>query len=141
MVGNTKPGTEATITVFRRGGSRDLNVTIAEIEPDKPTQGARARRTGSKPKASAAAQSLGLALSELTDAQKKELKLKGGREGRRRHRCAPRAPACVRATSSLAMGNTEVANAEGIRRGARQGRQEQADHRCCSAAATGRSTR
>jgi serine protease Do len=77
LVGNTKPGARSTITVFRRGGSRDLVVTIAEIEPEKP-----ARRTAEKeeprPRASQAAQSVGLTVSDLTDAQKKELKLKGG---------------------------------------------------------------
>ena len=46
MVGNTKPGTRGDLTVFRRGGSRDLNVTVAEFEPDKPTRVARARAEG-----------------------------------------------------------------------------------------------
>src|SRR6185437_15849096 len=31
LVGNTKPGSRATVTVFRRGSSKDLGVTIAEI--------------------------------------------------------------------------------------------------------------
>lgn len=76
LVGNTKPGTKSSITVFRRGSSRDLSITIAEIEPDKPA--AKAVEREEKPKASAAAQQLGLSVLELTDAQKKELKLKGG---------------------------------------------------------------
>jgi serine protease Do len=76
MVGNTKPGARSTMTVFRRGGSKDLNVTIAEIEPEKPMR--RTAEKEDKPKASPAAQSVGLAVSELTDAQKKELKIKGG---------------------------------------------------------------
>jgi serine protease Do len=76
LVGNTKPGTKSAITVFRRGSARDLSITIAEIEPDKPV--AKAVEREEKPKASAAAQQLGLSVLELTDAQKKELKLKGG---------------------------------------------------------------
>lgn len=76
LVGNTKPGTKSAITVFRRGSVRDLHVTVAEIEPDKPV--AKAVEREEKPKASAAAQQLGLSVLELTDAQKKELKLKGG---------------------------------------------------------------
>jgi serine protease Do len=76
MVGNTKPGTRSTMTVFRRGGSKDLAVTIAEFEAEKPVR--RAAEKEEKPKASPAAQSVGLAVSEITDAQKKELKLKGG---------------------------------------------------------------
>ncbi|KQX39405.1 DegQ family serine endoprotease [Variovorax sp. Root434] len=79
LVGNTKPGTKSTLTVFRRGASRDLNVTIAEIEPDKPGKRANDRdEPAPKPSASAALKSLGLAVSDLTDAQKKELKVKGG---------------------------------------------------------------
>ena len=76
MVGNTKPGSKSTLTVFRRGGSRDLNVTVAEFEPEKPVK--RAEAPEQKPKGSAAAQALGLTVSELTEAQKKELKVKGG---------------------------------------------------------------
>jgi len=76
MVGNTKPGTRSTMTVFRRGGSKDLSVTIAEFEPEKPVR--RTADKEEKPKGSPAAQSVGLSVSELTDAQKKELKIKGG---------------------------------------------------------------
>ena len=76
LVGNTKPGTKSTMTVFRRGASRDLGITIAEIEPDKPT--AKTAEREEKPKASAAAQQMGLAVTELSDTQKKELKIKGG---------------------------------------------------------------
>ncbi len=76
MVGNTKPGTKSTITVFRRGSLRDLTITIAEIEPDTPVR--KAAPQDAKPKASAAAKQLGLAVVELTEAQKKELKIKGG---------------------------------------------------------------
>jgi len=76
LVGNTKPGTRSTMSVFRRGGSKDLGVTIAEIEPEKPVR--RVSEKEEKPKGSPAAQSVGLTVSELTEAQKKELKLKGG---------------------------------------------------------------
>src|SRR5438105_115646 len=55
MVGNTKPGTRSTLTVFRRGGSKDLSVTVAEFEPDKPVR--RTAEKEDKPKASPAAQS------------------------------------------------------------------------------------
>ncbi|MDM0012651.1 DegQ family serine endoprotease [Variovorax sp. J22P168] len=78
LVGNTKPGTKSSVTVFRRGSTRDINVIIAEIEPDKPTKVAERDEPAAKPSGSAAAKSMGLTLSDLTDAQKKELKLKGG---------------------------------------------------------------
>ncbi|WP_313298050.1 DegQ family serine endoprotease [Diaphorobacter sp.] len=77
LVGNTKPGTKSTVTVFRRGNSRDLPITIAEVEPDEKTA-SNAKSGASKPKASAAAEQLGLMVTDLTDAQRKELKVKGG---------------------------------------------------------------
>ena len=76
MVGNTKPGTKSTVTVFRRGSARDLSIQIAEIEPDKSAL--KTSDKEAKPKSSSAAQQLGLTVSDLTDAQKKELKLRGG---------------------------------------------------------------
>jgi serine protease Do len=77
MVGNTKPGTRATLTVFRKGASRDLPVTVAEFEAEKPVKVASAPKE-EKPKGSPAAQSIGLQVSDLNDAQKKDLKVKGG---------------------------------------------------------------
>ena len=76
LVGNVKPGTKAVVTVFRRGVTKDFTVTIAEIEPEKPAR----KTSAAEPKAKAPAQLqvLGLGLSEVTDAQKKELKIKGG---------------------------------------------------------------
>jgi serine protease Do len=77
MVGGTKPGTKATITVFRKGSSRDLSVTVAEFEAEKPAAAVSAPKV-EKPKASPAAKSVGLSVSDITDAQKKELRIKGG---------------------------------------------------------------
>lgn len=76
IIGGTKPGTKSTITVFRRGTSKELSITIAEVDADKPTVKASAREE--KPKASSVGQAVGLAVSELSEAQKKELKIKGG---------------------------------------------------------------
>lgn len=76
IVGNVKPGTRAVVTVFRRGATKDLSVVIAEVEAEKPARKASAPEV--KPPVAGPAQVLGLAVSELTDAQKKELKLKGG---------------------------------------------------------------
>ncbi len=76
MVGNVKPGTKAAITVFRRGSVKELAVTIAEIEPEKPVK--RAAAAEPKPQVAGPAQALGLMVSELPDSVKKELKVKGG---------------------------------------------------------------
>ena len=35
FVGNIKPGTRTTFTVFRRGASKELSVVIGELEPEK----------------------------------------------------------------------------------------------------------
>ncbi|RIX75739.1 DegQ family serine endoprotease [Acidovorax cavernicola] len=111
LVGNTKPGTKSTLTVFRRGSARDLSVTIAEIEPDKPTKRASDRdEPAAKPSASAALKSLGLGVSDLTDAQKKELKLKGGVKVDAANDAAARA-GLREGDIIMAVGNLEVANA------------------------------
>lgn len=76
QVGNTAPGSKSTITVFRKGAYKELSVVIAEIEPEKPV--AKAVDKDEKPKATGTGQVLGLKVSELSDVQKKELKVKGG---------------------------------------------------------------
>ena len=76
IVGNVKPGTKSTVTVFRRGATKDLSVTVAEVEADKPAR--PAAKAGAKPPVAGPAQALGLSVSEITDAQKKELDVKGG---------------------------------------------------------------
>ncbi len=76
MVGETKPGSHSSLTVFRRGAYKVLSVTIAEIEADKPAE--KPADKAIKPPSSSVGQVLGLAVSELTEAQKKELKVKGG---------------------------------------------------------------
>ncbi|TWI62506.1 serine protease Do [Pseudoduganella lurida] len=77
LVGNTAPNTRATITVWRAGKSVDLPVTIAELESDTPAKGGRGPN-GSKPKAEAAVNALGLKVSDLPAADRKELGVAGG---------------------------------------------------------------
>ena len=107
IVGGTKPGTKASAQVFRRGSSRELSVTVAEFEADK------SRRVVERdPKAAPAIAGIfGLTVSDLTEAQKRDLKLKGGvrvdaAEG-------PAARAGVREGDViLAIDNTEVTSAK-----------------------------
>jgi serine protease Do len=77
LVGGTKPGNKSTIQVFRRGSTRDLNVAVAEIEPER-TRRVAAPENKPAPSAGAATSSLGLTLANLSDEQKRELKVKGG---------------------------------------------------------------
>ena len=76
IVGGTKPGSKSTVTVFRRGSSRDLTVTVAEVEAEKTAPKTPIKED--KSKGSAAGQAFGLAVSDLTEAQRKELAVKGG---------------------------------------------------------------
>jgi len=80
-VGSTKPGTKTTMSVFRRGKMLDISLVVAELEPDD----AKRAQVGSsdapaKPSSSpyAAAAQLGLMLIDVSEANKKEFKLKGG---------------------------------------------------------------
>lgn len=75
LVGNTAPGTTSRITVFRRGAQRELSITVAEVETEAP----RAQAPAAAPAPnSGVVQSLGLGLSDLTEAQKKALGISGG---------------------------------------------------------------
>lgn len=73
MVGATKPGTRSTLSIWRKGASRDVTLNVAELEPEKT-----AKKDERKAKPEQAPNSLGLVVSDLTDAQKKELKIDGG---------------------------------------------------------------
>ncbi|TMH32099.1 MAG: DegQ family serine endoprotease [Betaproteobacteria bacterium] len=73
VVGSAKPGAKATLQVFRRGSYRDLGVVVAEFEADQPR---RVAERDTKPPAAVGA--LGLAVADLSDAQKRELKVKAG---------------------------------------------------------------
>jgi serine protease Do len=73
IVGSIKPGTKATLQVFRRGSTRDLSVVVSELEPEKVV----ARKTPEAPKTPVVS-SIGLAVSDLSEAQKRELKMKSG---------------------------------------------------------------
>ncbi|MFM8468294.1 MAG: DegQ family serine endoprotease [Oxalobacteraceae bacterium] len=73
LVGNTKPGSKSTLTILRKGAKRDLQVAIAEMEAEQT-----AKKEEKKPKQEQALNALGLAVSDLTEAQKRELKLDGG---------------------------------------------------------------
>ena len=76
MVGSVKPGTKISLQIFRRGAYRDLSVTAVEFEPAERAASSGGAREPAKPPASVGA--LGLGVTDLTDAQRRELKVKGG---------------------------------------------------------------
>ncbi len=75
IVGSTKPGSKATLEVFRRGASKELSVTVVELEAERPRSAPVERNV---PKLPAVIGLLGLAVSDLSEAQKTELKVKNG---------------------------------------------------------------
>jgi serine protease Do len=76
LVGNTPPGTKSTLTVFRRGSTKELSIVIAELEPEKVAK--KSSEAEEKPKSTASVQGLGLVVADLSEAQKSDLKIKSG---------------------------------------------------------------
>jgi len=76
IVGNTKPGSKSWVTVWRRGAQKELPIVVAEIEPEKVavTQSQPAEIT----KPSVTQFFMGLTVGDLSDIQKKDLKLNNG---------------------------------------------------------------
>ena len=107
LVGNVKPGTKSVVTVFRRGSTKDFSVVVAEVEAEKPVR--KAAGPEPKPPVAGPAQVLGLAVSEISDAQKKELKIKGGVKVDTAEGAAARA-GLREADVIIAIANTEITN-------------------------------
>ncbi len=75
LVGNTKPGTRSVVQVWRKGATRDIAITVGEVQEEKVAAGRAGR--GAKP-SEQAANRLGLVVSELSAEQKQQLKLNNG---------------------------------------------------------------
>jgi serine protease Do len=73
IVGGTKPGNRVAMQVWRSKASREVQVTVAELQEDRTA----AQKRGAKPPA-ATPGVFGMSVSELTDAQRKELKVDAG---------------------------------------------------------------
>ncbi len=76
IVGGLKPGSRASLQVFRRGAARDLTVSIAEFEAERPVRRAAAEPGAAPPPVVKSV--LGITVSDLTDAQKRELRVRSG---------------------------------------------------------------
>jgi serine protease Do len=75
MVGNTKPGSRATLQVWRGGAGRELSLIVGEM-PDDSAGGRPAKR--GKLADPTPANKLGLVLSEVSAEQKKQLGVRHG---------------------------------------------------------------
>jgi serine protease Do len=75
MVGSTRPGSHATLEVWRKGQTRKLNITVGELQEERI-----ASRETSKPKpqAETPANRLGIVVAELNAEQKKQMKIANG---------------------------------------------------------------
>jgi serine protease Do len=73
-----QPGKKVTLTVWRKGTTKDIPVTIAELKEDQTATNAPRRQSTPEKKEKAKPNKMGLVLSDLTDDQKKEAEVKGG---------------------------------------------------------------
>ena len=76
VVGETKPGTSVMVQVWRKGSTKDLMVTVADTDSSQAAV-KRSETPGSNGKT---ATTMGVIVSELNDAKKRELNIRGGVE-------------------------------------------------------------
>ena len=76
IITSVRPGSKVVLTVWRKGATKDIAVTVAEMKEDVAT--AQPRRGTPAPKEKAKPNRMGLVLADLTDDQRKELDIKGG---------------------------------------------------------------
>jgi len=80
MVGDIKPGTRVPLQLWRKGATREVSITVAELDGDAKvkTRGNGSRDDSTPPAVKPNA--LGLIVNEIPDAKLKELKIKSGVE-------------------------------------------------------------
>ena len=76
IVGSTRPGSQSSLEVWRKGKTQKLSITVGELQEDRIAAAAPAGRE--KPKAEASANRLGIVVGELSPEQKKGLGLNYG---------------------------------------------------------------
>jgi serine protease Do len=76
VVGDTKPGTSASVQVWRKGSTKDLMVAVVDTDSGQ----AAVKRADSSNSSGSNANSLGVVVSEPSDSKKRELNIRGGVE-------------------------------------------------------------
>ena len=77
VVGDTRPGTVATVQVWRKGATRDLSITVTDTD----NNASAAKKSDSPANNSGATNNgFGVAVSELSDTKKKDMGLRSGVE-------------------------------------------------------------
>ncbi len=76
VVGETKPGTSASVQVWRKGSAKDLMVAVADTESTQAST-----KKGDSPGTNGkTANALGVTVSDLSEGKKRELSIRGGVE-------------------------------------------------------------
>lgn len=76
LVGSTRPGSQVSVQVWRKGSNRDLSVTVAELEPERSARAGRGQPGENQEKNGANA--LGLAVSDIPEDRRQQLRIKQG---------------------------------------------------------------
>lgn len=74
IVGGTRPGSKVAVQVWRKGSLRDVQITVAETEPDRS---ARSRQQ-EQPAPKASVNALGLGVVDLPEERRSQLGVRGG---------------------------------------------------------------
>ncbi len=74
IITQVKPGAKIVLQVWRKGATKDLTVTVAELKDEEAPSGRNAAPNKEKAKPNR----MGLVLADLNDEQKKELDIKNG---------------------------------------------------------------
>ncbi|MBA3033481.1 MAG: DegQ family serine endoprotease [Gammaproteobacteria bacterium] len=78
VVGNAKPGSKATMQVWRAGASKELSLTVGEMTDEQATGRSSRGGRGGKPAEPATANRLGLVLAEPSAEQRRQLGIRHG---------------------------------------------------------------
>jgi len=76
IVGGSAPGSRVEVEVWRKGEAQSLEITVGELKEDRIA--ARDSSREGRPGASGTANRLGIVVAELSDEQKREMKLQHG---------------------------------------------------------------
>ncbi len=78
IVASTRPGSKVVVQLWRKGETREVNLTVGETADDSRVAQRGNKNGGNAAPASESNERLGLILSELTGEQKAELQIEGG---------------------------------------------------------------
>ena len=77
LVGGTRPGTQVGVQVWRKGNTRDLTLTVAELEPVRNARASGRSTPGENPER-AAANMLGITVSDIPEDRRQQLRIRQG---------------------------------------------------------------